>query len=63
MFYILLFLAVAAFYYYFKTYGKEDFLGRASRGAKGFGKGFMQGVMEERMDEREDHLWHRRQRF
>ena len=40
MFYILLFLAVAAFYYYFKTYGKEDFLGRASRGAKGFGKGF-----------------------
>lgn len=51
MFYILLFLAVAAFYYYFKTYGKEDFLGRASRGAKGFGKGFMQGVMEERMDD------------
>lgn len=51
MFYILLFLAVAAFCYYFKTYGKEDFLGRASRGAKGFGKGFMQGVMEERMDD------------
>ena len=51
MFYILLFLAVAAFYYYFKTYGKEDFLGRASRGAKGFGRGFMQGAMEERMDD------------
>lgn len=51
MFYILLFLAVAVFYYYFKTYGKEDFLGRASRGAKGFGRGFMQGVMEERMDD------------
>ena len=49
--YLLLILAVGAFYYYFKTYGKEDFLGKAGRGAKGFGRGFMQGVMEERMDE------------
>ncbi len=49
--YLLLILAVGAFYYYFKTYGKEDFLGRASRGARGFGRGFMQGVMEERVDE------------
>ena len=51
MVYVLLFLAVAAFYYYFKAYGKEDFLGRAGRGAKGFGRGFMQGVMEQRMDD------------
>lgn len=51
MFYILLFLAIAVFYWYFKEYGKEDFLSKASRGAKGFGKGFIQGVMQERMDE------------
>lgn len=51
MFYILLILAVGVFYYYFKTYGKEDFFPKAARGAKGFGKGFVQGVMEERMDD------------
>ena len=51
MVYILLFLAIAAFYWYFKEYGKEDFFSKATRGAKGFSKGFMRGVIEERMDE------------
>lgn len=49
--YVLLLLAVVAFYWYFKEYGKEDFFSKASKGVKGFSKGFMQGLMEERLDE------------
>lgn len=49
--YVLLILAVGAFYWHFKEYGKEDFFSKATRGAKGFGRAFVQGVMEERVDE------------
>lgn len=51
MAYILLFLAIAAFYYYFKSNGSGEFVNKAKRGAKGFGRGFFEGVMAERMDE------------
>lgn len=48
---VLIILVVLVFYWYYKTWGKQDFLNSATRGAKGFAKGFARGVMEERMDE------------
>ncbi|TEY00956.1 DnaJ family molecular chaperone [Campylobacter sp. US33a] len=51
MIYILLIIAILAFYWYYKTWGKQDFLNSATRGAKGFARGFAKGVMEERIDE------------
>lgn len=49
MIFILILLAVLAFYWYYKTWGKQDFLHSAR--AKGFAKGFMSGLMQERLDE------------
>ncbi|TQR34684.1 molecular chaperone DjlA [Campylobacter sp. MIT 99-7217] len=51
MIFILLLVAIGVFYWYYKTWGKQDFLGSFGRGAKGFAKGFASGVMEERLDE------------
>ncbi|MBX1885833.1 TerB family tellurite resistance protein [Campylobacter peloridis] len=51
MVFVILVLAILAFYWYYKTWGKQDFLNSTKRGAKGFAKGFMRGVMEERVDE------------
>lgn len=51
MIFVLIVLTILAFYWYYKTWGKQDFLNSATRGAKGFAKGFAKGVMEERMDE------------
>lgn len=67
MAYLLLFLAIAAFFYCFKSNEKNEFInsefankakrgakgfGRGfAQGAKGFGRGFMQGVMQWRLDE------------
>lgn len=51
MIFVLIVLTILAFYWYYKTWGKQDFLNSATRGAKGFAKGFVKGVMEERMDE------------
>lgn len=48
---VLIILVILVFYWYYKTWGKQDFLNSAARGAKGFAKGFVRGVMEERMDE------------
>lgn len=47
MSFILLLVAILAFYWYFKTWGKGDILG----GVKGFAKGFREGILEERIDE------------
>ncbi|MCX2683091.1 molecular chaperone DjiA [Campylobacter sp. MIT 21-1685] len=44
---VLILLAVLVFYWYYKTWGKHDFLDSASRGAKGF----ISGIMQERIDE------------
>ena len=51
MIFVLLLLAVLAFYWYYKTWGKDDLLSNIKKGSKSFGKGFIQGVMEERIDE------------
>lgn len=51
MIFVLIVLTILAFYWYYKTWGKQDFFNSATRGAKGFAKGFTKGVMEERMDE------------
>ena len=51
MIFILLLLAIGGFYWYYKTWGKQDLLNSFGRGAKGFAKGFARGVMEERLDE------------
>ncbi|KAA6224791.1 MULTISPECIES: DnaJ domain-containing protein [unclassified Campylobacter] len=54
MIFIILLVAIFAFYYYYKTWGKEDFsstINKFSRGAKGFARDFSRGVMEERIDE------------
>lgn len=58
MIFILIVLAILAFYWYYKTWGKgdftrggEDFLNNARRKARGFARGFMQGAMEEKIDE------------
>ncbi|MCR6578438.1 molecular chaperone DjiA [Campylobacter insulaenigrae] len=51
MIFVILILAIIAFYWYYKTWGKQDFLTSASRGAKGFAKGFAKGVMEEKINE------------
>ncbi|MFQ6341934.1 DnaJ domain-containing protein [Campylobacter sp. VTCC 70190] len=48
---VLIILAILAFYWYYKTWGKQDFFNSATKGAKGFAKGFVRGVMEERIDE------------
>lgn len=47
MSFILLLVAILAFYWYFKTWGKGDILS----GVKGFAKGFREGMLEERIDE------------
>lgn len=47
---VLIILAILAFYWYYKTWGKQDFFNSATKGAKGFAKGFVRGVMEERME-------------
>lgn len=47
MSFILLLVAILAFYWYFKTWGKGDILGSV----KGFAKGFREGMLEERIDE------------
>ncbi|AJC87453.1 molecular chaperone DjiA [Campylobacter insulaenigrae] len=51
MIFVILILAIIVFYWYYKTWGKQDFLTSASRGAKGFAKGFAKGVMEEKINE------------
>ena len=51
MIFILIVLTILAFYWYYKTWGKQDFLNNAKRGARGFARGFARGVMEERIDE------------
>lgn len=51
MIFVLIVLTILVFYWYYKTWGKQDFLNSATRGAKGFAKGFARGVMEERIDE------------
>ncbi|AJC93809.1 molecular chaperone DjiA [Campylobacter volucris] len=51
MIFVILVLAILVFYWYYKTWGKQDFLNSASRGAKGFAKGFARGMMEERIEE------------
>lgn len=51
MIFVLIILTILVFYWYYKTWGKQDFLNSATRGAKGFAKGFARGVMEERIDE------------
>ncbi|EAI5466813.1 DnaJ family molecular chaperone [Campylobacter lari] len=51
MIFVLIVLTILAFYWYYKTWGKQDFFNSVTRGAKGFAKGFTKGVMEERMDE------------
>lgn len=51
MIFILIILTALVFYWYYKTWGKQDFLNSAKRGASGFARGFAQGVMEERIDE------------
>ncbi|MCH5336399.1 MAG: TerB family tellurite resistance protein [Campylobacter sp.] len=51
MIFVLIILTILVFYWYYKTWGKEDFLNNAKRGVKGFARGFTQGVMEERIDE------------
>ena len=51
MIFILIVLTILAFYWYYKTWGKQDFLNNAKRGARGFARGFAKGVMEERIDE------------
>ncbi|MBZ7933651.1 TerB family tellurite resistance protein [Campylobacter sp. W0065] len=48
---ILIILVILVFYWYYKTWEKQDFLNSATRGIKGFAKGFMRGIAEERMDE------------
>ena len=47
MSFILILLAILAFYWYFKTWGKNDVFS----GIKGFAKGFKEGMIEERIDE------------
>ncbi len=51
MIFILLILSVLVFYWYYKTWGKQDFLNKSKRAASGFARGFAKGVMEERLDE------------
>ncbi|WP_291953227.1 molecular chaperone DjiA [Campylobacter sp.] len=51
MIFIILLFAIVAFYWYYKTWGKQDFLDPTIRGTKGFFKGFTHGVMEERINE------------
>lgn len=51
MIFVLIILATLVFYWYYRTWGKQDFLNSAKRGAKGFARGFTQGVLEERIDE------------
>ncbi|EAK0436082.1 DnaJ family molecular chaperone [Campylobacter lari] len=51
MIFVLIVLTILAFYWYYKTWGKQDFFNSVTRGAKGFAKDFTKGVMEERMDE------------
>ncbi|MBZ7935729.1 DnaJ family molecular chaperone [Campylobacter sp. B0100352/1] len=48
---ILIILVILVFYWYYKTWEKQDFFNSTARGVKGFAKGFMRGVVEERMDE------------
>ncbi len=43
-------LSIAVFYWYYKTWGKGDFLAQTRRGTRGFARGFARGVMEERVD-------------
>ncbi|WP_139452647.1 DnaJ domain-containing protein [Campylobacter armoricus] len=50
MFFIFLILAILAFYWYYKTWGKDDFLGSFKKGAKSFSQGFKQGYHEEKID-------------
>ncbi|EFO9213757.1 DnaJ domain-containing protein [Campylobacter lari] len=50
MLFILLVLAILAFYWYYKTWGKDDLLGSFKKGAKSFSQGFKQGYHEERID-------------
>ena len=50
MSFALLILAIVAFYWYYKKWGKDDFISSIKNGTKSFGKGFMQGMMEERID-------------
>ncbi|MDX2330495.1 DnaJ family molecular chaperone [Campylobacter hepaticus] len=47
---LLIILSILAFYWYYKTWGKQDFLNSSVRGVKGFTKAFKRGVLEERMD-------------
>jgi len=51
MTFILLILALLAFYWYYKKWGKQDFFDQVKRGTKGFANAFTQGVMEQRLDE------------
>ncbi|EAH7585934.1 DnaJ domain-containing protein [Campylobacter lari] len=50
MLFVLLVLAILAFYWYYKTWGKDDLLGSFKKGAKSFSQGFKQGYHEERID-------------
>ncbi|QOR01706.1 DnaJ domain-containing protein [Campylobacter sp. 2014D-0216] len=50
MLFVLLILAILAFYWYYKTWGKDDLLGSFKKGAKSFSQGFKQGYHEERID-------------
>lgn len=51
MIFILLALSAFGFYYYYKTWGKEELKKSFINGAKGFGKGFKQGYFEQKMQE------------
>lgn len=48
---ILIICVILVFYWYYKTWNKQDFLNSTARGAKGFMRGFAKGIMEERIDE------------
>lgn len=51
MSFILILLVILVFYWFYKTWGKSEFLNAAGRGSKGFARGFVRGVMEERVEE------------
>lgn len=48
MAFVLIIVAILAFYYYYKIWGKEDFQ-RFTRATFGFGKSMREGMMEQRM--------------
>ncbi|OCX42367.1 molecular chaperone DjlA [Campylobacter ornithocola] len=50
MLFVLLVLAILAFYWYYKTWGKDNLLDSFKKGAKSFSQGFKQGYHEERID-------------